>query len=348
MAALHPERLSQAARSSVCSRSSRGSCPGSPSSSSAAAAAAGLIEAEEAPHRLEDVLCYGVLGFLDLKSACALRATTSLIRSDLRSCHACADSLALNKTHPLGSPSSTSILTDFGKGLLTLSLHKVPLLHAEAFSTALSLTPNIRKLTIHEVDYSAWDDVLAAQSMGRLAQLQELRLQVSDSQGERHPFSAIVREALPSMRALRKLTLFCKLSQAAGAALVSWLRDCHSNGASRRLLKLKLCTSLANGDAGVGILTAVATHTSLQKLTIARPDGHGEPLRAPQCALIGKAMAANTSLWSVHVRRCALWTVRRLGRMGGGCVIMMVQQALSSILTYPPPPPASPRPPTRA
>lgn len=58
----------------------------------------------------------------------------------------------------------------------------------------------------------------------------------------------------------------------------------------------------------VTLLGAVGLHLGLQKLTVVRPDGTGEVLRQPQCRDIGAAVAASASLWSLHLRRCGLWS----------------------------------------
>ena len=149
--------------------------------------------------------------------------------------------------------------------------------------------------------------------------MQELRLQCSELNGDRNPFSVLVREALPTLQHLRKLTLFCRLSPSAIESLANWLSDNgnngngvsngnHGNGVSRRLQKLKLSASLINGDRELGsrVLAAVGTHSGLEKLTIARPEGMGEPLRSHSCSLISKALTNSGSLWSIHIRRCAL------------------------------------------
>lgn len=46
----------------------------------------------------------------------------------------------------------------------------------------------------------------------------------------------------------------------------------------------------------------------LTKITICRPDGLGEPLRKAHCAALGRALVANTTVASLHLRRAGLWT----------------------------------------
>ena len=132
------------------------------------------MDAQSSSLNLTDVLPLGILAFLDIKSACSLRASCSQIRLDLQTAHACADSLALSKAHTIGSMGHKSILClkDFGRGILSLSLHKSPLIDSDSFSTLLSLCPNLRKLAVHDVDWLNWDDTKASQSVARLGQLQ--------------------------------------------------------------------------------------------------------------------------------------------------------------------------------
>lgn len=79
-------------------------------------------------------------------------------------------------------------------------------------------------------------------------------------------------------------------------------------GASRRLVKLKLSTSVLASPSGLDVLSSLSRAHGLQKVTIMRPEGVGEPLRKAHCVLIGRAMHACTSLHSVHLRRAGMWT----------------------------------------
>lgn len=145
----------------------------------------------------------------------------------------------------------------------------------------------------------------AAVSITSLKQLQELRLQCNDStSGERNPFACVARR-ISELPALRKLTLFSRLDGASVEALVAFLND---HTASRRLMKLKVSTGLLASPGGSEVLAAVSRHVGLQKLTIVRPDGMGEPLRKPQCQQLATAMHRNKHLRALHLRRCGLWT----------------------------------------
>ena len=67
-------------------------------------------------------------------------------------------------------------------------------------------------------------------------------------------------------------------------------------------------TGLLASPGGSELIEAVASHSSLCKLTVVRPDGVGEPLRKGHCALIGSAIVRNRNLAALHLRRCGLWT----------------------------------------
>lgn len=54
------------------------------------------------------------------------------------------------------------------------------------------------------------------------------------------------------------------------------------------------------------MLVAISRHPSLEKLTIIRPEGLGEPVRKAQCVLIGAAMVSCKTLHSVHIRRAGM------------------------------------------
>ena len=53
---------------------------------------------------------------------------------------------------------------------------------------------------------------------------------------------------------------------------------------------------------------AIGRHGKLQKLTIMRPEGMGEPIRKAQCAVLSQVMVQCTSLYSLHLRRAGMWT----------------------------------------
>jgi Ran GTPase-activating protein (RanGAP) involved in mRNA processing and transport len=145
---------------------------------------------------------------------------------------------------------------------------------------------------------------VVVQALAGLKQLQELRLQCNDIAAERNPFAASVH-VLRDLTHLRKLTLFTRLDAASTEVLAQFLSD-HS--ASKRLVKIKLSTGLISGSNGADILQAVANHPGLQKLTIVRPDGMGEPLRKAQCTLIGQSVFQNKNIVALHLRRCGMWT----------------------------------------
>lgn len=111
-------------------------------------------------------------------------------------------------------------------------------------------------------------------------------------------------QRLVALPTLRKLTLFSRLDSASMVALLAFL----SERSSKRLFKLKISTGLLASPGGSELIEAVASHSSLCKLTVVRPDGVGEPLRKGHCALIGSAIVRNRNLAALHLRRCGLWT----------------------------------------
>ena len=56
------------------------------------------------------------------------------------------------------------------------------------------------------------------------------------------------------------------------------------------------------------VLQAIGRHGKLQKLTIMRPEGMGEPIRKAQCAVLAQVMVQCASLFSLHLRRAGMWT----------------------------------------
>ena len=187
---------------------------------------------------------------------------------------------------------------------LPSQLHRTTFADKASFSQVLTRCPNLRKLCVQDADWTNWDDVAAAASIASLRQLQELRLQNSEASAERNPFASTAR-VLRVLPALRKLTLFTRLDAASLGDFVAYLND---RTASKRLFKLKVSTGLLAGAGGNDVLTAVATHVALSKLTIVRPEGMGDPLRKAQCSLLSAAMVRNTRLTALHLRRCGMWT----------------------------------------
>jgi hypothetical protein len=185
-----------------------------------------------------------------------------------------------------------------------VQLHRVPFSDKKSFSNVIALCPNLRRLSLHDCDWH-WDDDAAAEAIASLKQLQELRLQCADAvSAERNPFAATVKR-LKELPAMKKLTIFSRLDPASVEAFVAYLNE---HMGCRRLTKIKISTGLLASAGGQEVLHAVAKHPTLQKLTIVRPDGMGEPLRKPQCVLLGQAIFNNHSLRALHLRRCGLWT----------------------------------------
>ena len=105
---------------------------------------------------------------------------------------------------------------------------------------------------------------------------------------------------------LKKLMLSSRLDEAGTEALARYIGD--GQRRSIRLKKLKLSTSLLSSPGGSAVLAAISRHPALRKLTVLRPEGMGEPIRKNQCQLIGEAMVACRTLYSVHIRRAGMWT----------------------------------------
>lgn len=142
------------------------------------------------------------------------------------------------------------------------------------------------------------------QALSGLKQLQELRLQCGDISADRNPFAQCIR-VLKDLNQLRKLTLFSRLDPLSTDVLAAYIGD---GKVSKRLIKVKFSTSLLAGPGGPDLLHAISQHPHLQKLTIVRPDGMGEPLRKAQCTLIGQAVYNNKNIVALHLRRCGMWT----------------------------------------
>lgn len=66
--------------------------------------------------------------------------------------------------------------------------------------------------------------------------------------------------------------------------------------------------SMGPGGSTQALFDAIAAHQGLQKLTILRPDGMGDPLRRVQTAMIARCMHTNRHLIAVHLRRCGMWS----------------------------------------
>jgi hypothetical protein len=250
----------------------------------------------------------GIVPFLDLRSIQALLATSTTIRDTLTlTCG--PHTFSIHKpTSPLaGDPESAcyKVFRRWGGNLQSLSLHRTPMQDKAALPALLRICRNLRRLTIHDVDAQQWDDDLVADAVLSLAHLEELRLHASDMTNyDRSPFLPIV-VGISRLTRLAKLTLFTRLDAAGTDALARFVAD---PAASRRLVKLKISTSLLASPGGAEVLVALGRHRGLQKLTIMRPEGMGEPIRKPMCALVAGAMVSCRTLSSVHLRRAGMWT----------------------------------------
>lgn len=107
---------------------------------------------------------------------------------------------------------------------------------------------------------------------------------------------------------LRKLALFMRVDALSAAALARFLHEPDAPARSKKLVKLKLSTSLLSSPGGTDVLMALAAHPALRKLTVLRPEGMGEPVRKAQCAAIALVMQHCATLRSVHIRRAGMWT----------------------------------------
>lgn len=230
-----------------------------------------------------------------------------------------------------------------GSNLLSLSLHRVTFASSHDFLALAKGCPHVQRLSLVDVGTveGAWAPDAAAHACAAfMKHLIELKLHTSESHGSTHEVSqfAAFMPRLSAWPRLQKLTLFIKLNGEAAASLTQWLEsgstlpldtwrpvDLEGAGAgaepapspstpggvlpgsSRRLLKIKMSTSLVTGPGGLDVLTAVGRHPFLQRLTLVRPEGTGEPLRKVHAVAIGIAMGTNRRLASVHLRRCGIW-----------------------------------------
>ena len=174
-----------------------------------------------------------------------------------------------------------------------------------ALPTLLSMTKNLRKLCFHDCDIQHWSEELVSNAILSLSKLEELRLHCNDMYHyENIPFTTLI-QGLHRLPYLKKLTLFSRLNTVANEALCNYIRD---PVASRRLIKLKLSTSLIASPGGIDILQTIPCHHTLQKLTIIRPEGMGEPIRKHHCILLANIMVKCKTIHSIHLRRAGMWT----------------------------------------
>lgn len=289
MAAASPSKSGGSARGGA------GTSPGGPASSS------GFFRVD-----LIDVLPF-VLPYLAIRDASTMKGTSRTVGLAANS-HT-KESVSLTKaTLTCSGGPTTRLFNTYGAGLLSLTLHRVAFAAKDAFPSVLAQCPNLRSLAVTDCDWALWDAPSAAAAIAASGHLQELRLQCTDvaaGGAAGGPFGATVQCALASLRGLHKLSLFTRLEADATEALVAFLARAD---ASPRLHKVKFSTSVLAGPAGAEIIKALGAHASLQKVTIVRPEGVGEPLRKAQCALLAAAVHANRSIIALHLRRCGLWT----------------------------------------
>jgi hypothetical protein len=164
--------------------------------------------------------------------------------------------------------------------------------------------PNLRRLSIQEANWPTFDADLCAEAVTQLKQLQELRLHCGDH--DKNPFGPTVAR-IGSFTQLRKVALLCRLDAAALDALRLFVLECRPEGASRKLQKVKFSTGLMASPGMQEVLRALAQHPFLQKLTVVRPDGHGELLRRSQCEGLSDMLSRSRSLTAIHLRRCGMW-----------------------------------------
>jgi hypothetical protein len=197
-----------------------------------------------------------------------------------------------------------------------LSLHRTPMASKETLPALMALTPHLRRLAVHDCEAAHWSNEGMAAALRGVQRVEELRLHCSDLVAYDHsPYNEMVRALAPApsvglgpggaLCELRKLTLFTRLDAGGTAALAAFIT---TPQLSRRLVKLKLSTSLVSSPGGTEVLAAVGRHARLQKLTIMRPEGMGEPIRKSQCAVLAQVMVQSRSLYSLHLRRAGMWT----------------------------------------
>ena len=209
------------------------------------------------------------------------------------------DHLSLVKTSLASSGASLAIFRAYGACLHSVSLQRVTCADPLAVPAVLALCPALTRLSVVDLVEWSWADEAVGAAITAQRALLELRLQCADAlSAERQPFAAVVKR-LPALALLRKLTLFSRLDAGSMAALVAYLADPR---ASRRLIKFKLSTGLLAGDGASALLAAIASHGSLAKVTIVRPDGIGEPLRKAHCAALSVAIVKNQHLGETVVR----------------------------------------------
>jgi len=276
----------------------------------------GQIEFDFPPLHVEThaALTQCFISYLDLKSIQSLASTSKIMRSIVLLMAASPMNITVHKpSAPLdaspGSPCELSFKT-WGKFFSSLTLHRAPMVEKNTFPDLLALTPNLLRLNVHDLDSAHWNDALMSKTLvASVPKVEELRLHCSDLVAyDISPYTQIVQSLSKlggGLRFLKKLTLFTRLDAAGSTALTEYL---NTPTLSRHLIKLKLSTTLISSPGGNDVLAAVGSHGHIQKLTIMRPEGMGEPIRKSQCAVLAQVMVQNKSLYSLHLRRAGMWT----------------------------------------
>ena len=254
------------------------------------------------------------VSYLDLKSVQSLASTSKTMREIVLVMAASPMNITVHKPSApldsnLGSPCELSF-KKWGRFFNGLTLHRAPMVDKNTLPELLSLTPNLQRLNVHDLDTNHWNDALMSKTLfSSVPKVEELRLHCSDLVAyEVSPYTNIVQSLSKpggGLRFLKKLTLFTRLDAAGSAALTEYL---NTSLLSRHLVKLKLSTTLISSPGGNDVLAAVGSHGHIQKLTIMRPEGMGEPIRKSQCAVLAQVMVQNKNLFSIHLRRAGMWT----------------------------------------
>jgi hypothetical protein len=213
---------------------------------------------ETHPALTQAVICY-----LDLKSVQALALASTTMREIVDLMAAPLQVNAHKPSSPLDATPGTSCHATFktwGRLFAGLSLHRTPMADAQTLPALLGLTKHLRRLTVHDCDAAHWSDDGMGHALVGLPRLQELRLHCSDLAAYDHsPYCEMVKALGPPVGALaelRKLTLFTRLDAEGTASLAAFLL---TPQLSRRLVKLKLSTSLVSSPGGIDVLQVRAS-----------------------------------------------------------------------------------------
>jgi hypothetical protein len=230
---------------------------------------------ETHPALTQAVICY-----LDLKSVQALALASTTMREIVDLMAAPLQVNAHKPSSPLDATPGTSCHATFktwGRLFAGLSLHRTPMADAQTLPALLGLTKHLRRLTVHDCDAAHWSDDGMGHALVGLPRLQELRLHCSDLAAYDHsPYCAMVKALGPPVGALaelRKLTLFTRLDAEGTASLAAFLL---TPQLSRRLVKLKLSTSLVSSPGGIDVLLVRASGVGTRVGRRARERASGE------------------------------------------------------------------------